>query len=86
MDRHATAETSARRYLIPGAPIAGLALLAAVPAAAQQLSAKRLGSVHAEEIRFEPFAAFQLVPNSQKSSEIRPSQVHMSSASRWPMA
>ena len=41
-----------------GAPIAGMALLAAAPAAAQQLSPKQVGSVRSEVIRFDPFAAF----------------------------
>ena len=35
-----------------------LAILAATPAATQQLSPKVVGSVHAEDIRFEPFPAF----------------------------
>ena len=35
-----------------------LAILTATPAATQQLSPKSVGSVHAEEIRFEPFPAF----------------------------
>lgn len=42
----------------PGATVAGAALMAAAPAAAQQLSPKHVGSVHPEAIRFEPFAAF----------------------------
>ena len=58
MDLFAAAKTFAEHYLASGAPIAGVALLAAAPAAIQQLSAKRIGSVHAEAIRFEPFAAF----------------------------
>jgi quercetin dioxygenase-like cupin family protein len=41
-----------------GATFAGAALLAAAPAAAQQLSPKHVGAVHPEGIRFEPFAAF----------------------------
>lgn len=41
-----------------GAPIAGMALLVATSAAAQQLSPKQVGSVRPEVIRFEPFAAF----------------------------
>ena len=35
-----------------------IALLAAAPVTAQQLSPKQVGSVHAEDIGFEPFAAF----------------------------
>jgi quercetin dioxygenase-like cupin family protein len=38
--------------------MAGAALLAATPAAAQRLSPKAIGSVRPEAIRFEPFAAF----------------------------
>ena len=41
-----------------GAPIAGMALLVAAPAAAQQLSPKEIGSVRPELIRFDRFAAF----------------------------
>jgi hypothetical protein len=41
-----------------GATIAGAALLAAAPAAAQQLSPKQVGFIHPEAIPFEPFAAF----------------------------
>jgi quercetin dioxygenase-like cupin family protein len=40
------------------ASLAGLALLIAAPVSGQQLSPKRVGSVHAEAIKFEPFAAF----------------------------
>lgn len=41
-----------------GAPLAGVALLVAAPAAAQQLSPKEIGSVRPEAIRFDAFAAF----------------------------
>jgi len=46
------------RYRTAAAPIAALAHLVAAPAAAQQLSSTRIGSVHSEAIGFEPFAAF----------------------------
>jgi quercetin dioxygenase-like cupin family protein len=39
-------------------PVAAMALLCATPASAQQLSPNEIGSVHAEAIKFEPFAAF----------------------------
>lgn len=51
-------KTGTRPGRLPAAPVAGLALLAATPAAAQQLSPKQVGSVHTEAIGFAPFDAF----------------------------